>query len=201
MERIMNPDTATTDRNPGRPREPETDQRILDAAQRLMAQFGYVRMSMDAVAAEAGVTKPTVYRRYPNKIELALAAIVELCDKDTVLTTGQTRTDLIAQMRQFRQAMNRPHGMSLLGTVLAEESETPELLERFREYLVVPRRQAVQTILETAQSNGELRPKTNLELMTNLLIGCYYAHYLSGKPFVKRWEEQVVDAVLASILA
>jgi AcrR family transcriptional regulator len=201
MERIMNPDTATTNRNPGRPREPETDQRILDAAQRLMAQFGYVRMSMDAVAAEAGVTKPTVYRRYPNKIELALAAIVELCDKDPVLTTGQTRTDLIAQMRQFRQAMNRPHGMSLLGTVLAEESETPELLERFREYLVVPRRQAVQTILETAQSNGELRPKTNLELMTNLLIGCYYAHYLSGKPFVKRWEEQVVDAVLASILA
>jgi AcrR family transcriptional regulator len=196
----MNPDTAITDRSPGRPREPETDQRILGAAQRLMAQYGYVRMSMDAVAAEAGVTKPTVYRRYANKIELALAAIVELCEKDPVSYTGQTRADLIAQMRQFRRAMSRPHGMSMLGTVLSEESETPELLERFREYLVAPRRQAVQAILEAAQANGELRSKTDLELTTNLLIGCYYAHYLSGKPFAKRWEEQVVDAVLVGIL-
>lgn len=196
----MNPD-ASTDRSPGRPREPETDQRILDAAQRLMARYGYVRMSMDAVAAEAGVTKPTVYRRYANKIELALAAIVELCEKDPVAYSGQTRTDLIAQMRQFRQVMNRPHGMSMLGTVLAEESETPELLERFREYLVVPRRQAIRTILETAQTNGELQPGTDIELTTNLLIGCYYAHYLSGKPFAERWEEQVVDAVLNGILA
>lgn len=189
------------ERGPGRPREPETDLRILDAALRLMAQGGYVRMSMDQVAAEAGVTKPTIYRRYPGKIQLALAAIVAFCEKDPPVYSGDTRSDLIVQMRNFKHAMDRPHGMAMLGTMLAEEHETPELLASFREYLVYPRRQAIRTILERAREWGELAPTADLELAGNMLIGAYYAHYVAGTPFPADWVEQVVDTVLAMLTA
>jgi Tetracyclin repressor-like, C-terminal domain len=89
--------------------------------------------------------------------------------------------------------------MALLGTMLAEESENPALLEKFREYLVVPRRQAIQEILQAAKTRHELKPNPNLELVTNMLIGTYYAQYLVGQKFSKNWEEDVVDAVLGII--
>jgi AcrR family transcriptional regulator len=186
-------------RTPGRPREPHTDERILDAAFRLMAQQGFVRMSMDAVAAEAGVTKPTVYRRWPSKIELAMGALVAYCDNSRPPVVGETRTDLIAEMEHFRQAILRPYGMSLLGTVLAEEHETPELLAAFRQYLVAPRRQALAAILEAARTRAELPADADLGLAVNMLVGTLYAQYLAATPFAEDWSARVVDAVLASL--
>ncbi len=188
-----------TERSVGRPREPEVDQRILDAALRLMAQHGYARMSMDAVAAEAGVTKPTIYRRYSSKEQLAMAAVVSYCDKNPPVYTGETRADLIVQMTHFRNALERPFGMAMLGTVLAEEHDTPALLACFREYLVAPRRQALHTILLRAQHRGKLRPAADINLAVNMLIGAYYAQYVAGTPFAANWSEQIVDAVLAGI--
>jgi AcrR family transcriptional regulator len=188
--------TKTANRSPGRPREPATDERILDAAYRLMAQHGYVRMSMDAIAAEAGVTKPTIYRRYGTKIDLAMAALVYKCDPSRPPITGDTRADLIAEMEHFRRAISRPYGMSLLGTVLAEEHETPELLAAFREYLVAPRRGALRAILEAASGRGEFRPGADLALAANLLVGAYYAQYVAGAPVEDDWAEHVVEMVL-----
>ena len=185
-------------RTPGRPRAPHTDERILDAALRLMAEQGFVRMSMDAVAAEAGVTRPTIYRRWPTKIELAMAALVAYCDVTLPAVVGDTRTDLIAEMEHFRHALLRPNGMSLLGTVLAEEQETPELLAAFRQYLVAPRRQRLTAILAAAQTRGELRAGADLGLAVNLLVGALYAQYLAATPFADDWSTRVVDAVLAS---
>lgn len=191
--------TKPTIRTPGRPREPETDARILDATYRLMAQHGYVRMSMDAIAAEAGVTRPTIYRRYGAKIELAMAALVYKCDTSRPAATGDTRADLIAEMEHFRGAISRPYGMSLLGTVLAEENETPELLEAFREYLVAPRRRALAAILDAGQSRGEFRVGADLATAVNLLVGAYYAQYVAGAPFAEDWSVLVVGAVLGGL--
>jgi AcrR family transcriptional regulator len=187
------------DRSPGRPREPEVDRRILDAALSLMAQSGYVRMSMDQVAALAQVTKPTIYRRYPGKMQLALAAIVAYCALDHAPTTGETRADLVAEMENFRHGLDRPNGMAMLGTVLAEEHETPELLASFRQYLVAPRRAAIGALLERARARGELRLDADLELAANMLVGSYYAQYLAGQPFAQDWAARVVDAVLAGL--
>jgi AcrR family transcriptional regulator len=186
-------------RAPGRPRGPETDGRILDAAFRLMAQQGYARMSMDAIAAEAGVTKPTIYRRWPSKIELAMAALRAYCDASRPAVVGDTRADLVAEMAHFRRAISRPYGMSLLGTVLAEEHETPELLAAFREYLVVPRRRALRAILDAAQARGELRPDADIAIAVNMLVGAFYAQYLAAAPFAEDWSEKLVDAVLAGL--
>lgn len=186
----------SANRSPGRPRAPQADERILAAAYRLMAQHGYVRMSMDGVAAEAGVTKPTIYRRYATKIELAMAALVYQCDLSRPAATGDTRADLNAELEHFRRAISRPYGMSLLGTVLAEEHETPELLVAFRDYLVAPRRRALRAILDAGQARAEFRPDADLEIAVNLLVGAYYAQYVAGAPFADDWSARVVDSVL-----
>ncbi len=186
-------------RAPGRPRQPQTDERILDAALRLMAQHGFVRMSMDMVAAEAGVTKPTIYRRWPSKIELAMAALVAYCDVTLPANVGDTRADLIAEVEHFRRAILRPNGMALLGTVLAEEHETPELLAAFRQYLVTPRRQRLTAILAAAQTRGEVGADADIGLAVNMLVGALYAQYLAATPFAADWSTRVVDAVLASL--
>ncbi len=199
MNQVEPDPTNGAPRAPGRPREPETDARILDAAFRLMAQGGYVRMSMDAVAAEAGVTKPTIYRRWPSKIELAMAALRAYCDASRPLVVGDTRADLIAELEHFRRALSRPHGMSLYGMVLAEEHETPELLAAFRESLVVPRRRALRAILAAAQARGELRPAADIALAVNMLVGAFYAQYVAGVPFAADWSATLVDTLLRGL--
>ena len=188
----------------GRPREPETDRRILDAALRLLARDGFARMSVDAVAAAAGVTKPTIYRRYQSKAALAEAALAALAaerDASAPEHTGHLKADLVAQLRHFRAGVSRPYGVALVGTVLAEEHETPELLARYRNQIVAPRRRMIRSVLDAAAQRGELRPEADLDLAVNALVGAFYAQALAGDPFQDNWEERAVTTILAGITA
>ncbi|MBL8235450.1 MAG: helix-turn-helix transcriptional regulator, partial [Bryobacterales bacterium] len=83
---------------PGRPRDPETGQRILDAALRLLAAQGYSRMSLDAIAVDARVSKPTMYRRWSSKADLATAALRTLQLAEPRPDSGSTPADLIATL-------------------------------------------------------------------------------------------------------
>ena len=183
---------------PGRPRSAEVDEAILQAAFRLLASGGYTRMSVDAVAAEAGVTKPSIYLRFPRgKAELAAAALAHGRDRSRAVDeTGDTRSDLVAHLEHFRRGIERPFGMSMIGTVLAEEQHMPGLLQRFREYVVEPRRRRFRAVLERARERGELRTDTDVDAAIAMLVGAYYAWYLAGASFPREWAERVVDTVL-----
>ena len=94
----------TAENAPGRPRDPETEQRILDAALRLLAEEGYSRMSLDGVAAEAGVSKPTIYRRWSSKADLATAALRGIQTAEPRPDTGSTVGDLTASLENFSRS-------------------------------------------------------------------------------------------------
>ncbi len=184
----------------GRPRSPSIDEAILRAAFRLMAQHGYARMSIDSIAAAAKVTKPSIYLRFPGgKAEVATKALAYFRDRRTVPETGRTREDLIAHLQYFQTGVSRPFGMSMVGTVLAEEHDTPELLAFFREHVIEPRRTMFRAILKRARDRGELAPGVDIETGIRLLVGAYYAQYLAGTPFRKDWAEPVVDIVLKGL--
>lgn len=183
----------------GRPRNPETDQKILDATLRRLGRDGYARMSIDAIAAEAGVTKPTIYLRFHDKAELARAALVALAtsrDRSVPVERGELRADLVAQLRHFQQGVSRPFGISLVGTVLAEEHETPELLALYRELIVVPRRAMLRGMLARARQRGDVGPQVDLDQAVNAMIGAYYAHYLAGAALPNDWAERVVALMI-----
>jgi hypothetical protein len=85
--------------------------------------------------------------------------------------------------------------MGLVGTLLAEEERYPELLERFRSRLVRHRRAALRDVLEEAVRIGELSPHTDVEMTVNMLVGSFYARYLSGPPIPGRWPQRALAAV------
>lgn len=177
----------------GRPRSARHDAAILEAALRLLERDGYARMSMEEIAAEAGTTKATVYRRYASKAELASAALAFLRQQRPPPATDDPVADLVEELRRFRSGIERPHGMAMLGTVLAEEEHTPELLAHFRRDVVLPRRARLRGILERCP----LRPGLDAETAAAMLVGSYYAYYLAGGKAPRGWERRVVAAVLA----
>jgi len=186
-------------RGPGRPRSERADKAILEAALELMSEQGYSRMSMDSVAARAGVTKPTVYLRYKGKADLATAALAAATPGELPAETGDLHADLIAHMRHLRRGLERSAGLAMVGNVLAEERHTPDLLDRFRERVLGPRRDELRAMLERAQERGEVARGANLDAALNMLMGAYYAQYLAGQPFGTRWPEAEVDVVLAGL--
>ncbi len=186
-------------RVPGRPRDPETEQRILDAALRMLAEQGYSRMSLDAVAESAGVSKPTIYRRWSSKADLATAAIETIRFAEPPVGEGSTEEQLVGVLENFCRSLMRPNGMSLLGTVLAEEAHTPELLAWFRQRLVAPRRAMLRAILERAAERRELRAGVNPDVVTSMLVGAFYARYLASSRVPPSFARAVVEAVWQGI--
>lgn len=184
----------------GRPRSPAIDDAVLQAAFSLMGRHGYARTSIGAIAAAAGVTKPSVYLRFPGgKAEVATKALAYVRDRRVVPETGETRADLIAHLRYFRTGVSRPFGMAMVGTVLAEEHDTPQLLAYFRRHVIEPRRAMLRDVLARGQERGDLRPDADIEMGAQMLVGAYYAQYLAGIPFGEGWDERVVDTVLMGL--
>jgi AcrR family transcriptional regulator len=179
----------------GRPRDPALEGRILKAALAQMAEHGYADMSVDAVAAAAGVTKPTLYLRYKSKADLATAALSAFRAAEPPAATGRTRADLVTYLANFRRSLLRPNGLAMIGSVLLEEHRTPDLIARFRERVVAPRRAGLKAIFERGVAKGEVRRGADLDAAVNLLIGSFYARYLTGEGVPEDWPRRVVNAV------
>lgn len=180
---------------PGRPRNTRTEERILRTALDQLSSEGYHRMSIDSVAAAAGVSKPTIYRRWSGKADLATAALATLRMAEPNVEAASPRQDLQTALGNFQSSLLRPHGMALIGTVLAEEDHTPELLALFRNRIVEPRRAILRQTLRRGQASGEIPEDADLEAAINLLIGSLYARYLSHGPAPRDWSARVVKLV------
>lgn len=182
----------------GRPRSAEHDDAILEAAARLLGELGYSRMSMEAVAAAAGVSKPTLYLRYAGKAELVAAAFERLRIGGAPALSGDLRADLVAQLRHLRLVFERV-GMSMVGVCLAEADHVPDLIARLRERSLEPGRQLMRDAFAAAEARGEIAAGADVETAVESAIGAYYARYLAGRPFGPGWEERVADATLRSV--
>ncbi len=175
------------------------DTAILDAALHLLSTEGYARMSMDGVAARAGVSKATIYLRYEGKADLATAALAHLRESGAPAPTGDLRADLVAQLRQLRRNAERVSVMPLVGTCLMEEQHTPELMRLFRERTLRPRRALLRRMLDDAARTGAIAPDGDIEAAVDLMMGAYQSRHLSGEPFPRGWAERVVDALLRGL--
>lgn len=186
-------------RGPGRPRDPATDRAILTAALESMARDGYAGMSVDAVAEAAGVTKPTIYRRWPSKEDLATAALAMMQTEDLPKPGRSPKAGVIAAVRHFQHCLLRPNGMTMIGTLLAEEHRTPALMKLFRERITLPRRQHIRATLERAREAGLIRGNCDLDVAVNLLVGSLYAKHLLGQGVPESWAEDVVELIWKGI--
>ncbi|MEV6019258.1 MULTISPECIES: TetR/AcrR family transcriptional regulator [unclassified Streptomyces] len=186
-------------RSAGRPRSAEKDAAILQAALELLASHGYTRMSLSQVAEAAQVSKSTIHLRWKTKADLLTAALAALRMADAPPATGDTRADLTAVLKDFAATVERVRGMALIGTCLAEEAHTPELLALLRERTVLPRRALLREVLEQARDRGEIHAGADVEAAVSALLGPFYADYLAGRAGRIGWAEAAVDLVLSGL--
>ncbi|MFI1564436.1 TetR/AcrR family transcriptional regulator [Streptomyces sp. NPDC020490] len=190
---------TTMNKGAGRPRSAEKDAAILRAALELLASHGYTRMSLSQVAASAQVSKSTIHLRWKTKADLLTAALAAVRMVDAPPSTGTTREDLVAILDDFAATVRRVRGMALIGTCLAEEAHTPDLLALLRERTVLPRRALLREVLERARLRGEIAQDADLETAVSALLGPFYADYMAGRGGRQEWAEQAVDLVLAGL--
>jgi AcrR family transcriptional regulator len=152
----------------GRPRSEVCDRAILAAAVEALLEDGYAGMSIEGVAARAGVGKATIYRRWPSKAELAVEAMrTRACASVPMVDTGDLRFDLVELLRHLLEAMRGVDG-TLLSTVMAERVRHPELAEQLDRSLISERRAFVRRLVEQGRERGDLPPDTDVELVADV---------------------------------
>jgi AcrR family transcriptional regulator len=189
-------------RGPGRPRSAAVDQAIVIATLELLTTEGLRGLSVERVAARAGVGKATIYRRYPTKRALVVGALdaVSSFGGPSLPDTGSVRADLV-ELGRRRIAVLRQRGVArLMPRLVAESSDEPELHRLVVSALEDPGRSGLRELLERGVDRGELRDDLDLELAIDLLAGPVVYRLLIGRGELRGLEqrfERVVDLFLA----
>jgi AcrR family transcriptional regulator len=154
-----------------RPRvEGDREQEILDATLAVLAEVGYDRLTMDAVAAKAKASKATLYRRWTNKVSLVIEALQHSKGPAVLPDTGSLRDDLRAVFCGVGGLVD-PDAVARFASVLTAISRDREFAEAFRRDVVGPKIAASQQIWERARQRGELRDDVDLSLLEPALAG------------------------------
>ena len=185
----------------GRPRSPEADRAILEAAVALLADRGLAAMSIEEVAARAGVGKTTIYRRWPSKGLLALDAFVASFREEQPLPdTGTLRGDLLAALHAWVRAVTQTPMGSMLTALIAEAQHDPELRGAWRDRVIEPLRSQHRIMLDRAIVRGEIPASVDQEVVLDLFFGAAeHRLLLSHLPMTDDFIDQVVDVILAGI--
>lgn len=182
----------------GRPRSEQADHAILRAATDLLAEHGLPGMSIEEVAARAGVGKATVYRRWPTKGALALDAFLAVYQgQQAEPDTGTLRGDLLAVLRGWVRTVTRtPAGRMLAGLIAAAQHD-PDLAEGWREQVLEPLRARHGVLLDRAIARGEIPAGTDKDVVLDLLFGAAYHRLLHGhRPLSDRFARRVVETIV-----
>lgn len=191
------PPPSAVPRSPGRPRNADADRAILDATFELIAEHGLGRLSIEAVAARAGVGKSTIYRRWPSKVAL-VKEVFNAFVREEVATpdTGTIRGDLVALVGSIIRAYTTTIAGRVLPDILAETHRSSEFAEALGDFWA-SRREVMFEILGRGVARGELPADIDYELTNELLLGPIYYRFLASRlPLTQERAEVIVDAVL-----
>jgi AcrR family transcriptional regulator len=187
----------------GRPRSKRTEAAILDAASQLLAGSGLDAMTIEGVAARAGVGKASIYRRWPSKGALAFDATLEAyLAGQPARDTGSFEGDLVATTRSWTRWVTRSPAGRTLKFLTAEVQNDPGLAAAWRERFVRQIRERRRPIVERAIARGEIPAGSDPELIMDLLFGPLYHRLLHGHlPLNERFAVGVAAMVAAAARA
>jgi AcrR family transcriptional regulator len=166
-------------RAPGRPRSEESRQAILRSTLKfLRQQGGFPTLSIEAVAADAKVSKATVYRWWPTKAALVADAFSASVEQELQFPdTGSLCGDVAQQMRRVIRVFRSPRGKVVAALIAGGQSD-PELIEAFRERFMWPKRKQAYKTLQRGIDRGEIPAGTDLDLLLDTLYGPIYMRFL-----------------------
>ena len=180
----------------GRPRDPRTRAAILAAARALLERGGLTAVTIEAIAAKAGVSRPTIYRYWPNAPAVAMAAFLEASAAPAAKTSRSPLAALRAQVHAVADAFAAPAGRSVAAMVAAAQSET-ELAKAFRNEFIARNRDAARLMLERCVAEGLVVPPADIDLALDLVFGPLFYRLLMGHaPITRGFVDQLLDAVI-----
>jgi AcrR family transcriptional regulator len=176
-------------------RTQRTEAAILDATRALLAEGGVAGLTIEGVAARSGVAKTTIYRRWSDKDELALAVLIDSTESvSTPPDVGDTRKELLTFLATATRIITEN------GTVAGLTSEIatrPELARTYQERVVSIRLREIGEVVARGIERGDLRPDTNVRVLHEMLVGPrFYRLLFSGAPLNRAHANEVVDAVM-----
>src|SRR4051794_33051020 len=162
----------------GRPRSVEARDAILAAALAELRERGYAAITIEGIAARAGVGKQTIYRWWPSKADVVLeAARVAASARIGVPDRGSLGADLRAFLSAtFRQRDQQPVVVGLMAQALLDA----EFAGKFREQFLFGRRAALRSVFERARGRGELPDAVDVELLLDVVFGVLWYRLLIG---------------------
>jgi len=181
----------------GRPRSAEADEAILDAAIEVFAEAGFEGLTVEGVAARAGVGKATVYRRYPGKVDLVLAAAACLTEQQAPhVDTGSTADNLRSLGRSLVHLLTDTPIGRIAPAMVAESQRNPELGDAHRRF-VAARRLGSMTIVRQGIACGDLRADADPEIVVDFFAGpIFYRFLISGGPLDDAFVDRLVHATM-----
>ena len=178
----------------GRPRSQASEDAILDATLELLSAGGYRDVTVEAIALRAGASKSTIYRRWPTKENLVIAAFAR-----SPLLHAPARGDVCAQLSatiaQFARYMQETPLGAVLPVLVAERGRNPAL-DQALQPLVRQRREPLGDIITAAIARGELPPGIDIELTQDLLMGPVLQRIMV---MGKRVDRRFIDAVVRNV--
>jgi AcrR family transcriptional regulator len=186
----------------GRPRDPRRREAILRAAIELVAEVGYDRMTVESLAARAGVSKPTIYRRWPGgKKEIVVDAIrTKHADADALPDAGSLRGDLLALLGTMIEHIDED--AHLAGGLISQLRDSEELAALMRDEIVTHERCRFDGLLARAVTRGELSPDARITPLFHDIAGSvvFTRAVVTAEPLDQAFLEELVDHVLLPVL-
>jgi AcrR family transcriptional regulator len=182
----------------GRPRSEAARRAILRAARELLDEGGLLSVTMEGVAARAGVGKPTVYRHWSNRYEVAMAALIEATrGAEAPQSREAPLVALKEQLHRLADLFTSSTGRNVAAMLASGYRET-ELSKAFRLYFVQARRDEGRALLGQAIAAGRIRAGIDLELALDLIYGpVFYRLAMAHAPI----DAGFVDALLGEVMA
>ncbi len=178
-----------------RTRDEAARRRVLSAARELVSALGPRAVTIDEIAAAAGVGKQTIYRWWPSKSAVVMDALIELTDPEPVDMPGSARDAIRLQMRRVAEMFASRQGQ-LIKELVADAQGDPDLAEDFRNRFFAHRRARGAATIVRGIETGELRADLNVEDALDVLFGPLWLRLLVGH---RPPNARTVDRLLALV--
>jgi AcrR family transcriptional regulator len=182
----------------GRPRDPRVDAAILEATLQELAEAGYTRLSIDAVARRAGVSRPAIYRRWPSKAQLVHEAVFpDIPAGELPIPYGPDfAVDVTTMIQQAIGYLSRPEVLAAAPGLMGEFKTDPGLHQLMAARLEDQLRTRLAQRVEAAIAAGEAAPYTDAGLLLDMITGTVLFALLAGPPAAEPVSAETLSAML-----
>lgn len=180
----------------GRPRSDKAHGAILGAAHILLGKHPLFSITMDQIAQQAGVSKATLYRWWPNKIDVLVDAFVAHSPPRKTMASGEGPLEtLVHGLADLLELFQSEKG-HIIADIIGHGRAHPEAVEAFRNKFLEPRRTIARELVEEAQRTGELRSDLDVEVALDMIFGpLYYRLLVQHLPLQKEMKEQIRNVI------